>query len=557
VRRRAASGGLTVQAIAGNHAVFLGLDLAENVRAGCLGFALEREDHTEDERYWLSGFKTFRSVVPDPDPSTWYSTRDHPLQTFYWGDYSAKPSHRYTYRVVPRYGQPGNLTDEPGMDVSVQVSTSDPERGRHGVYFNRGVAASQAYANRYGKPPTQLSPAKRAEALEWLSRGLDEALKEFIAKASSPEFALRAAVYEFTQPRVLDAFAAADAAGADVRIVFHADGEQGDKNREAIAAAGITGLVSERHPQTIAHNKFIVLCERDDQSLTPRAVWTGSTNMTDGGIFGHSNVGHVVRDEAVAARFLELWEQLASDPNIDDLRDWTARQDPFPPPAPAPDIATIFSPRHGLGPLDWYAEEFLRARSVGSITCAFGLTTVLEEAVKDAIVAGSSALRYVLLDKTDDHQETWATDTSVFVAVGSAGGPDSLSRWAKEGLTGYNGWVPFIHTKVLLIDPLSRDPLVITGSANFSPNSTNSNDENMLVIRGDLRVADVYFTEYARMFNHMYARYWARRLTESGDGGDEHSFLRETDDWLDPYFREGNPKALQRIAFSTRVEGNR
>lgn len=554
MRRKKQSEGLTVQAVAGNNAVFLGFDLAENARAGCLGFALEREDHTESEKYWLSGFKTFKSVVAQPDPKTWYSSHDHPLQTFYWGDYSAKPDHDYTYRIVPRYGQPGALTDQPGLDLSVQVSTSDPERGTHGVYFNRGVAASQAYANRYGKPPNQLSPGKRTEALRWLSRGLDEALKAFIAKAASARFALRAAVYEFTQPEVLAAFAAADEAGADVRIVFHADGEQGDRNHDAIAAAGITGLVTERHPHTIAHNKFIVLCERDGQSLQPRAVWTGSTNITDGGIFGHSNVGHVVRDEDVAARFLDLWEQLASDPAIEDFRDWTSAQDPFPP--PVSNTATIFSPRHGLAPLDWYAEEFSRARSVASITCAFGLTNVIEEGLKDALVAGSPALHYVLLDKADDHQESWATDTSVFVAVGSAGGPDSLSRWAKEGLTGFNGWVPFIHTKVLLIDPLSRHPLIITGSANFSPNSTNSNDENMLVIRDDLRVADVYFTEYARMFNHMYARYWARRLSEGDEASDLHSFLRETDDWQDPYFREGNPKALQRIAFSTRVDGN-
>src|SRR5512132_3121107 len=117
MRRRAQGGGLTVQAIAGNNAVFLGFDLMEQVRGGCRGFAIEREDHTEGERYWLYGFKTFRSLVPAPDPATWYSTRDHPLQTFYWGDYSAKPAHRYAYRVVPRYGEPGALQDRPGVEV--------------------------------------------------------------------------------------------------------------------------------------------------------------------------------------------------------------------------------------------------------------------------------------------------------------------------------------------------------------------------------------------------------------------------------------------------------
>ena len=36
----------------------------------------------------------------------------------------------------------------------------------------------------------------------------------------------------------------------------------------------------------------------------PIAVWTGGTNFSDGGIFGHSNVAHVVEEPAVAAKVL-------------------------------------------------------------------------------------------------------------------------------------------------------------------------------------------------------------------------------------------------------------
>ena len=99
---------------------------------------------------------------------------------------------------------------------------------------------------------------------------------------------------------------------------------------------------------------------------------------------------------------------------------------------------------------------------------------------------------------------------------------------------------------------------MITGSANFSPASTNANDENMLVIKGNTEVADVYFTEFARIFNHFYARYWASELakrTPNGDA-DKSSFLDETDSWVTPYFTPGFPKCLQRELFSSRVEGN-
>ena len=68
MRRKRTTGGLTVNAVAGTHVVLLGLDLAEAQRRGCLGFAIQREDHTEHERYWLSGTKTFKETDPGLGP---------------------------------------------------------------------------------------------------------------------------------------------------------------------------------------------------------------------------------------------------------------------------------------------------------------------------------------------------------------------------------------------------------------------------------------------------------------------------------------------------------
>jgi len=44
------------------HIVLLGMDLLETKCPGLLGFALRREDHTDREKYWLSGYKNFASV---------------------------------------------------------------------------------------------------------------------------------------------------------------------------------------------------------------------------------------------------------------------------------------------------------------------------------------------------------------------------------------------------------------------------------------------------------------------------------------------------------------
>ena len=561
MRRRVSSGGVTVQAVAGNHAVFFGLDLEEAAREGCLGFAVHRIDHdpVKPEQYWLSGFKTFRSVVPNPDPKAFYKTRDHPMQTFYWSDYTAKPGHDYTYRFVPRYGEPKNLEDHDGVEATIDISTNDPDTGTHGVYFNRGVAASQAYENKFELPPDQLGPEKQAEALTWLSRGLLEAVVAFIAQATSSGHALRAAVYEFTEPAVLRAFLAAHEAGAEVRIVYHASADEtGDGNRVAIATAGLPDSILIRRTQAkIAHNKFIVLCTKNaGAELSPLGVWTGSTNLSHGGIFGHSNVGHAVRDPDVAQRFLDVWGQLAGDPETDPLRDWITPNSPFDEDELTKDgIHTLFSPRHGLDPLKWYARRFGGGIASAHLTLPFGMGKLFEDALKAYTGDG---LHYVLLDKRDDNQDDWSADRKVLVSVGSLGGPSSLERWAREGLTGFNPRVPYLHTKVLLVDPLGANPTVISGSANFSPDSTDANDENMLVVNGDRELADVYFTEFARIFNHFYARYWAAELAKrhTGEATDTKSFLEETDAWIAPYFNPASPKHLQRVLFSSGVEGN-
>jgi len=530
-----------VHAIAGTYVVLLGIDMTEEASQGVLGFAIERIDHTEDERYWLRGFKTFEETDPEV-PGCPVSTLEHPVQSFLWGDFTAKHKHSYTYRIVAMRGKPKNLVQ--GESVEVRIDTEDDTAGTHAVYFNRGVAGSQAYARKfYNKPPDEIPDR---EAWAWLSRGLEEALLNFISQASGDRYALRAAVYEFYYLPVLEAFRDAHRSGADVRIIFDAkptEGSPNENNRAAITKASIKGLTQPReaNPSFIAHNKFIVLLEDG----IPREVWTGSTNITAGGIFGQSNVGHLVRDSKVAARYLDYWEQLKRDPEAKDLRPWTEAQTPVPSAAPAADsTAVVLSPRSALEALEWYAERMDAANSAVFLTAAFGINDLLEA----VLIEDKDYLRYVLLEKEDEDMDVISRDEDNRFAVGSVIGETTLGRWMAENHTGLNTHVNYIHTKYLLIDPLSEDPLLITGSANFSDASTKENDENMLVIREDTRTADIYLGEFMRLFNHFYFRYVANRASDTATAsGTGH--LTPDDRWREDYYREG-PKRKQRLYFA-------
>jgi len=278
MRKQASDNGLTVNAIAGTHVVTLGLNLSDARRKGCLGFSIQREDHTEQEVTWLRGMKTFKATGRDLALGGTVPSRDHPFQAFQWADYAAKPEHDYTYTVVPYYGTPQKREER--VKVSVRIRT-EPELGRpHSVFFNRGAVASQEYAREFHNTrPDKLPPAESRAAFTWLSRGLLEALLKFLQRAKGPEFALYGAVYEFQWPAVLDELRRISEAGATVKVVY--DGIAGRqptmKNAAAIELARIGALCAARTTGKLMHNKFFVLTKND----RPIAVWTGSTNLTE------------------------------------------------------------------------------------------------------------------------------------------------------------------------------------------------------------------------------------------------------------------------------------
>src|SRR5438477_10465454 len=157
MRKKEQSGDLSVQAIAGTHVVLLGMDLPEQDYPGLLGFPWRREARTEGEKYWLSGYKTFKSVEPSAPPGILYSTRQHPIQGFTWSDFSAKPEHDYTYEVFALRGTPAN--PQPSEKVAVKIRTESKHARTHHVHFNRGAAAAQAYTRLFGdKRPEAVGP---------------------------------------------------------------------------------------------------------------------------------------------------------------------------------------------------------------------------------------------------------------------------------------------------------------------------------------------------------------------------------------------------------------
>jgi phosphatidylserine/phosphatidylglycerophosphate/cardiolipin synthase-like enzyme len=590
------AGDFSAKVITGTHAILMALNCKDERRKGLLGFAFKREVVGSGQpAKWLRSLKVFQSVVPDPqnthdptDPKKHkaFYTNEFPVQSFLWGDYAAKPGTKYRFSIMPMYGKPGALTTDKNDEIDIEIETeAEWKPGEsHGVWFNRGAIAGQKFAEEFGnKKPENIDDPKDPTVV-WLSRGLLEACLDYINSTPAGD-ALRVAAYEFTYAPILKALKDRLDHGVDVQIVYHDTTEEKPKkekpkkgattkeksltNEEAMEKAGLPindQKVTYRRSKTkIPHNKFIV---RLKGGTEPVEVWTGSTNFTPSGFLGQTNVGHRVADPETARQYLDYWLVLKTDPERDELREKTAALTPNPLDVIAEkSIVRFFSPRAKADMLGWYGRRMLNAANSLWFTAAFGVSPVLI----DPIAKRRDQMRFVLMEKpapTAARKKLTQDISHVILSYGTPlgqlytmkdGKPTArkpipefeLDKWffKEEHYRPKNdGFVFFVHTKFLLIDPLSDDPLVCSGSANFSSNSLLQNDENMLLVRGNTRVADIYMTEFDRVFRHFYFRDIANELHGKGDDA-KSIFLDETDKWTDSYFAPGHTKTNRRLMF--------
>ena len=117
---------------------------------------------------------------------------------------------------------------------------------------------------------------------------------------------------------------------------------------------------------------------------------------------------------------------------------------------------------------------------------------------------------------------------------------DLIGDWEHEMLK-YGQAI--IHDKIVVIDPLTDNCAVITGSHNLGYKASYANDENMLIVRGNKALATAYSVHILDVYEH----YKFRAVLEQqayersiGKGGEKppvgQGILNPDDTWQKPYF---------------------
>ncbi len=389
MRKSKTSDGLKVNAISGTYVVLLAFDLPYEKCDGLLGFSIHRADPKDNDSGYLEGMKAFQETDPGFPSGSLYSSKDHPFQSFQWADYSAKPGYTYTYTITALKGIPKNL--EPFAVTKIIVTTEKTEANNHNIYFNRGTAASQEYVRRFGYVKPKDVPNN--QGFEWLSRGSYEALEELINSCKPGIHKLRIAAYEFNYEPLLRLLKATIDKGVDIQIIYDArkDSPKID-NEKKIIESNLTANCKPRKEGAnyISHNKFIVKLEND----VAKSVWTGGMNFSQGGIFGHSNVAHVIEDTSIASTYLSYWENLHLDLKTSDMKKAVELLSPLSS-LNSKDMLCVFSPRKNLDVLKAYSDLALSAKNGLFMTFAFGINDIFKNVYQNS----QADLRFALLEK--------------------------------------------------------------------------------------------------------------------------------------------------------------
>lgn len=532
---------------------------------GCRGFALYRrpEGGKPEPVQTFVSFAGEERKAGERRPST-----EWPIQRFGWTDVLARSGETVSYRVVPMVGKAGSLEEaedqaSPWSDpVSVTEEAGDGLR----AYFNRGVLATQSVARRLeGEEPW----AKRLKEMiatpgnitrEYLSGELRLGLRKVLADAlANPKAVVYAALFELDDPELIaDLCALGNRAHV---ILANGSDDNGDENEEAREALtkGKVDVHKRMTGSRLAHNKFLVVSEGD----APKLTWTGSTNWTMTGLCTQVNNGLLIERADVAAYYKDEWDALlaAGDEFPAALVDGNGKERTAT--LGKGTIGTWFASVHEEVDLD-AARELIAGAEQGILFEFFnpGTKNTLFNAIMERVAGdeadGDGRVDLYVHGVLNQDPEASSKDPALVNLVHRGqidkANPDIVLPAKVDSR--FAGWekeidrlsLVMIHSKVVILDPFGKKPVVMTGSHNLGPRASGKNDDNLNLIVGEPRLAAAYATHIISVYNAYRWRY----VSSPGVKGTEKAWQgpEDGDSWQDAYYTGPDAAAKQReLAF--------
>jgi phosphatidylserine/phosphatidylglycerophosphate/cardiolipin synthase-like enzyme len=336
-------------------------------------------------------------------------------------------------------------------------STASADPGSITVYFNKAVDESVATG------PLAIN----------LGSAIDDTIKAYMDRALST---IDVAVYNTTSSLLVSAANDARARGVQVRWI--AEASNSNSALQNLVPA-IPVLYRTNSTGSGMHNKFVII---DADGGPDSHVLTGSANFTNAGFFLDPNNLVIIQDMALArayrTEFEEMWGGPGALPNVSNSRFGADKTDN------TPHLFNVNGTliRSAFSPSDGTTTRIVEALNTADERIEFALFALTNSTLSEALIDMQARPNVLVRGMVEEDDLTpWIFDALL------AGGVDVRP----------DGDPTSLHHKYAIVDrgaPTS-DPLVITGSHNWSFNAENFNDENTLFIHSDA-VADQFHQEW-------------------------------------------------------------
>ncbi|CUS90644.1 phospholipase D-like domain-containing protein [Candidatus Kryptonium thompsonii] len=349
-------------------------------------------------------------------------------------------------------------------------STSSDSRstGRINVYFNKSI-------------DTTVSIWQKAT-------GNVDLKAKLIERINQDRYSIDICIYNFSgtvASQIADALVNAKNRGVKIRFIT-------EKENYNLARTGYSKLINAGIPiladntDGYMHNKFVVIDYRDPNSWDNVWVITGSWNFTDEGTYRDFQNVIEIQDRAIAGAFTrefeEMWGGSGDLPDTSKSKFGANKTDNTPHffNIKGKKVEVYFSPS------DEVASKIVNAINQADHSIFFALLTFTSQTLSNALYTRyNSGVRNIkgILDNNTDQGSQYS-----FLS----GFSEVLLDTDKTAL---------FHHKYCLIDPthIYSNPILITGSYNWSNSAEARNDENVLIIYDTLLV-NLYLQEFVARY---------------------------------------------------------
>jgi phosphatidylserine/phosphatidylglycerophosphate/cardiolipin synthase-like enzyme len=515
--------------------------------ADWVGFQIERRNDTNQQVTLLVN-RIPPKAGQGPVQPTGISSAQSPIRRCIWTDHSVAATDSVSYRVTAMTGAADGpfATDATSASAwTAPMVASGDAGGGLAAYFNRGTLMSQIVSRFVNGDVsdaslrnflTQLATPGFPARLYLSGDALHEIL-QFLRDADRRGSAIHAAIYEMNDQELIDALKPFGSRG-------HILLGNGDGTKATVAPELVAAGLDVRHrdlshhgrSSPSVHNKFVV--ESDAAGKNASRVLTGSTNWTTTGLCTQLNNVLIIEDAVIASRYLDQWGKLVA--AGDDM--------------PASLKATNSTPTNENNISVYFAATNNEAEFKPVLDLIAGAK---EGALFLMFMPGQSPLLEALLGRSQQNDiyvrgvvsTMMPSKNGDIVAVGGqvvkSGAPaqsfhDNVHLPAGVSAKDRPSWeetefnvqeihaahmMAIVHSKVIVVDPFSDQCAVITGSHNFSVSASEKNDENLVIIRGNTKLAQAY----ALHINGVYDHYSWRAFL--GSGGDADQIYKPLDGW--------------------------